>query len=125
VRVRSVLALLLAGMLLAAGVASAQDTTTEPLGDYTTTTPTVTTPPVTTPTEEDSPGSEVGGEEESSGAAPSGEAPNVASQPAGSAPSSLAFTGADPLLLIVLGLGLAGGTTALLVRERRRSTQGR
>jgi hypothetical protein len=123
VRVRSILALLLAGMLLAAGVASAQDTTTEPLGDYTTTTPTVTTP--TTPTEEDSPGSEVGGEEESSGAAPSGEAPSVASQPAGSAPSSLAFTGADPLLLIVLGLGLAGGTTALLVRERRRSTQGR
>jgi hypothetical protein len=55
----------------------------------------------------------------------SGVAPAVASQSAGNAPSSLAFTGADPLLLIALGLGLAGGTTALLVRERRRSTQGR
>jgi hypothetical protein len=114
VRVRSILALLLAGMLLAAGVASAQETTTEPLGDYTTTTPTVTTPA-------ESPGSDVGGDEGSGG----GDVPAVGSQPAGNAPSSLAFTGADPLLLIALGLGLAGGTTALLVRERRRSTQER
>jgi hypothetical protein len=118
VRVRSILALLVAGMLLAAGVASAQDTGTTPLSDYTTTTPTVTTPTTTTP--EETPGSAVGGETESNGNAPS-----VGSQPAGSAPSSLAFTGADPLLLIVLGLGLAGGTTALLVRERRRSSQDR
>ena len=110
-RVRSILAVLVAGMLLAAGVASAQDTTTEPLSDYTTTTPTVTTPPET-------PAAGVGGEEESSG---NGNAPAVASQPAGSAPSSLAFTGADPLLLIGLGLGVAGGATALLVRDRRRS----
>jgi hypothetical protein len=117
-RVRSILALLLAGMLLAAGVASAQDTNTDTLGDYTTTTPTVTTPTTSTP--EESPASSVGGETESNGNAPS-----VASQPAGSAPSSLAFTGADPLLLIVLGLGLAGGATALLVRERRSSSQGR
>ena len=111
-RVRSIIALLVAGMLLAAGVASAQDTTTEPLSDYTTTTPTVTTP--TTPT------STVGGETQTTETTP-----NVASQSAGNAPSSLAFTGADPLLLIALGLGLAGGTTALLVRERRRSSQGR
>jgi hypothetical protein len=114
-RVRSILALLLAGMLLAAGVASAQDTNTDTLGDYTTTTPTVTTPTTT----EEAPASAVGGETESNSNAPS-----VASQPAGSAPSSLAFTGADPLLLIVLGLGLAGGATAMLVRERR-SSQGR
>ena len=109
-RVRSILAVLVAGMLLAAGVASAQDTTTEPLSDYTTTTPTVTTPTET-------PAAGVGGEEESS----NGNAPAVASQPAGSAPSSLAFTGADPLLLIGLGLGVAGGATVLLVRDRRRS----
>ena len=118
-RVRSILALLLAGMLLAAGVASAQDTNTDTLGDYTTTTPTVTTPTTPTETTEESPASAVGGETESNGNAPS-----VASQPAASAPSSLAFTGADPLLLIVLGLGLAGGATAMLVRERR-SSQGR
>lgn len=111
-RVRSILAVLVAGMLLAAGVASAQDTTTEPLSDYTTTTPTVTTPPET-------PAAGVGGEEESSSG--NNNAPAVASQPAGSAPSSLAFTGADPLLLIVLGLGVAGGATVLLVRDRRRS----
>ena len=110
-RVRSILAVLVAGMLLAAGVASAQDTTTEPLSDYTTTTPTVTTPPET-------PAAGVGGEEESNSGS---NAPAVASQPAGSAPSSLAFTGADPLLLIALGLGVAGGATVLLVRDRRRS----
>jgi LPXTG-motif cell wall-anchored protein len=49
----------------------------------------------------------------------------VAAQPAGTAPSTLAFTGADPLLLIVLGLGLAGGTAALLMRDRRRSAEDR
>ena len=108
-RVRSLLAVLVAGMLLAAGVASAQDTTTEPLSDYTTTTPTVTTPTETT-------APEVGGEEQAGGNAPA-----VASQPAGQAPSSLAFTGAEPLLLIGLGLGVAGGAAALLVRDRRRS----
>src|SRR3954465_15573243 len=102
-------------MLLPAGVASAQDTTTEPLSDYTTTTPTVTTPTATTP-----PAGAVGGEEESNDTTPT-----VGSQPAGNAPSSLAFTGAEPLLLIALGLGLAGGTAALLVRERRRSDQER
>jgi hypothetical protein len=114
VRIRFVLTLMVAGLLMAAGVASAQDTTTQPLSDYTTTTPTVSTP-TPTPTQ---PPAAVAPE---SAAEDQAVAPAVASQPAGRAPSQLAFTGAEPLLLIALGLGLAGGATMLIVRDRRRS----
>jgi LPXTG-motif cell wall-anchored protein len=108
VRIRFVLALMIAGLLCAAGVASAQTTTTEPLSGYTNTTPTTTTQTTT------------------QGVAPATEgqsevAPSVAAQPAGNAPSRLAFTGAQPLVLIIAGLALAGGTATLLVRDRRRS----
>jgi hypothetical protein len=115
VRIRFALALMVAGLLCAAGVASAQDTTTnESLSGYTNTTQSTVTQPETTTSEGQSvPATE--GQEESS------VAPSVAAQPAGSAPSSLAFTGAEPLLLIALGLALAGGTATFLVRDRRRS----
>jgi cytoskeletal protein RodZ len=114
VRIRFALALMVAGMLFAAGIASAQDTTTtDTLGDYTSTVPTVTQPKTTT--SESAPAATTEGQEESS------VAPSVAAQPAGTAPDTLAFTGAEPLLLIVLGLALAGGTATLLVRDRRRS----
>jgi hypothetical protein len=122
VRIRFVLALMVAGLLFAAGIASAQSTTTEPLSDYTSTTPTVTTPTTTTTQTTSGQGTtspSVQGNEQS------GTAPTVAAQPAGSAPSNLAFTGAEPLLLIALGLGLAAGTGVLLVRERRRATNER
>jgi hypothetical protein len=115
VRIRFALALMIAGLLLAAGIASAQSTTpttTQPLSDYTSTTPTVTTPKTQTTAPQPA----------VQGTSGSGVTPSVAAQPAGTAPSTLAFTGADPLLLIVLGLGLAGGTAALLVRDRRRTT---
>jgi LPXTG-motif cell wall-anchored protein len=100
---------MVAGLLCAAGVASAQNTTTtdESLSGYTNTTTAESAPAKPAPS-------------------PSGEettsvAPSVAAQPAGTAPSKLAFTGAEPLLLIVLGLALAGGTATFLVRDRRRS----
>jgi predicted PurR-regulated permease PerM len=118
VRIRFALALMVAGMLFAAGIASAQDTTTtttEPLSGYTQTTTTQTQPAQTTEgtTTEAAPDTQA--QEETS------VAPSVAAQPAGSAPSTLAFTGGEPLLLIALGLALAGGTAVLLVRDRRRS----
>jgi LPXTG-motif cell wall-anchored protein len=121
-RISYVLALMVAGVLAAAGIASAQSTTTEPLSDYTSTTPTVTTPKTTTTqatqTEQSAPAGagEVGAEQQTEAVAPA-----VAAQPAGNAPAQLAFTGAEPILLIALGLALAGGTAFLLVRERRRS----
>jgi carbohydrate-binding DOMON domain-containing protein len=112
VRFRFTLALMVAAMLFAAGIASAQSTTTEPLSGYTNTTPTETQPAQTTET---TPTTEA--QEESS------VAPSVAAQPAGTAPSSLAFTGGEPLLLIIAGLILTGGTAALLVRDRRRGSR--
>ncbi|HMJ37382.1 MAG TPA: hypothetical protein VK501_25985 [Baekduia sp.] len=115
-RIRFALALMVAGLLCAAGVASAQDTnTTESLSGYTNTVPTTTQPPTTTAEAEPAPATE--GQESTS------VAPSVAAQPAGTAPDSLAFTGAEPLLLIALGLALAGGTATFLVRDRRRSQQ--
>lgn len=110
-RFRFALALMVAGMLFAAGIASAQSTTTEPLSDYTTTT-TETQQSTTQDTQTVSPTTEA--DEEDS------VAPTVAAQTTASAPNSLAFTGGEPLLLIALGLALSGGTVALLVRERRR-----
>jgi hypothetical protein len=116
VRIRFALALMVAGLLCAAGVASAQDTTTEPLSGYTNTTQSTVTQPQTTTSEGQSEPATAGQEESSV-------APSVAAQPAGTAPESLAFTGAEPLLLIALGLALAGGTATFLVRDRRRSQQ--
>jgi hypothetical protein len=118
VRFRFALALMVAGLLVSAGIASAQSTTTtttDPTSSYTQTTPTETQPTQTTaPTTTSAP--DAAGQEESS------VAPSVAAQPAGSAPNSLAFTGGEPLLLIIAGLAIAGGTATLLVRDRRRSS---
>ena len=110
VRFRFALAVMVAGMLFSAGIASAQSTTTEPLSGYTNTTTTETQKAA--PTETSAPATE--GQEADS------VAPAVAAQ---SAPDNLAFTGGEPLLLIALGLALAGGTATLLVRDRRRSSQ--
>ena len=110
VRFRFALAVMVAGMLFAASIASAQSTTTEPLSGYTNTTTTETQK--ATPTQTTAPATE--GQEENS------VAPSVAAQ---SAPDNLAFTGGEPLLLIALGLALAGGTATLLVRDRRRGSQ--
>jgi hypothetical protein len=118
VRFRFALALMVAGMLFAAGIASAQSTTTEPLSGYTntTTTETQSTQPTQTTeaTETTSPTTEAQTQ--------SSVAPSVAAQPAGSAPSSLAFTGGEPLLLIIAGLAIPGGAAVLLVRDRRRGS---
>jgi hypothetical protein len=113
VRFRFALAVMVAGMLFAAGIASAQSTTqtsTDDLSGYSKTTTTKTQ--AVAPTSTAAPATE--GQEENS------VAPSVAAQ---SAPSNLAFTGGEPLLLIALGLALCGGTATLLVRDRRRSSQ--
>jgi hypothetical protein len=125
VRIRFVLALMVAGLLCAVGIASAQTTTDTTTSGYTSTVPTTPagtttsgyTAPTPTATNQGSPTPTA----TTQGQTQSSVTPNVAAQPAGSAPSSLAFTGAEPLLLILVGLGLAGGTAALLVRDRRRS----
>jgi len=114
VRFRFALAVMVAGMLFAAGIASAQSTTQtstdESLSGYTNTSTTKTQK--VAPTATTAPATE--GQEENS------VAPSVAAQ---SAPDNLAFTGGEPLLLIALGLALAGGTATLLVRDRRRGSQ--
>jgi hypothetical protein len=114
VRFRFALAVMVAGMLFAAGIASAQSTTQtstdDSLSGYSKTTTTKTQ--AVSPTSTAAPATE--GQEENS------VAPSVAAQ---SAPSNLAFTGGEPLLLIALGLALCGGTATLLVRDRRRSSQ--
>ena len=113
VRFRFALAVMVAGMLFAAGIASAQSTTQtstdESLSGYTNTSTTKTQS--VAPTKTSAPAAE--GQEENS------VAPSVAAQ---SAPSNLAFTGGEPLLLIALGLALCGGTATLLVRDRRRGS---
>ena len=113
VRFRFALVVMVAGMLFAAGIASAQSTTTEPLSGYTNTT---TTETQTTKDDTETPAPAAKGEEEDS------VAPSVAAQ---SAPDNLAFTGGEPLLLIALGLVLVGGTATVLVRDRRRGSQNR
>jgi hypothetical protein len=114
VRFRFALAVMVVGMLFAAGIASAQSTTQtstdDSLSGYSKTTTTKTQ--AVKPTSTSAPATE--GQEANS------VAPSVAAQ---SAPSNLAFTGGEPLLLIALGLGLAGGTATLLVRDRRRGSQ--
>jgi hypothetical protein len=116
VRFRFALAVMVAGMLFAAGIASAQSTTQtstdDSLSGYSKTTTTKTQ--AVAPTKTSAPAAE--GQEENS------VAPSVAAQ---SAPSNLAFTGGEPLLLIALGLALCGGTATLLVRDRRRGSQNR
>jgi hypothetical protein len=138
VRFRFALALMVAGMLFAAGIASAQSTTTtntNTLSGYGNTTTSgygQTTTTQSQPTQTQAPTQTTEGTTTSAAPAPSTQgqsessvAPAVAAQPAGSAPSSLAFTGGEPLLFLFAGLILAGGTTALLVRDRRRGSQGR
>jgi len=132
VRFRFALALMVAGMLFAAGIASAQTTTTtgntNTLSGYTNTTPTsgytTTTPTTTVQTETQAAETQAAAPTTTSGTQAKPEssvAPAVAAQPAGSAPSSLAFTGGEPLLFILAGLVIAGGAATLLVRDRRRS----
>jgi hypothetical protein len=114
VRFRFALAVMVAGMLFAAGIASAQSTTQtstdESLSGYTNTSTTKTQ--AVQPTQTSAPATE--GQEANS------VAPSVAAQ---SAPSNLAFTGGEPLLLIAFGIALCGGTATLLVRDRRRGSQ--
>lgn len=126
-------AALVAVLLAAPAGALAQETTpttTEPLGDYTQTTPTETlettetteTQTETTPTPDDSGvaddstgGGGNAGEEPSSGAAPEpAPAPTAAEQP-----STLAYTGFDAVAVVVLGLALMGG--AVVLQRRRRA----
>ncbi len=116
-RLRLLLSLTVA-MFTLTGTALAQDT--DPTSGYTTTTPAATTPAPKpkAPTQGQGNAPEAAGEEQSSAV------PQVAAQPAGSAPSKLAFTGAEPLLLILGGMVLAGGAMTLLVRDRR-TTQDR
>lgn len=130
VRIRFALALMVAGLLVAAGVASAQTTTdptsgytvtTTATGSYTTTTPTTTT--TETQTQTQSTGPAVQGATQ--GTTQSGSTAPAVSAATQQAPSQLAFTGAEPLLLIVLGLAGAGVAATLLVRDRRRATQRR
>src|SRR3954447_25372763 len=122
VRIRFVLALMVAGLLCAAGMASAQTTTTDTTtSDYTAPVPTTTTTTPKTTTSQGTTTSAAPSAPATQGKSQSSVPPTVAAQPAGSAPSSLAFTGAEPLLLIIAGLRLAGGTAPLLVRDRRRS----
>jgi len=116
VRLRLLSALTVA-MLSLTGTALAQDTTTEPTSSYTTTTPTTTTPKAPTKSQGSAP--TTAGQEQSSAV------PKVAAQPAGSAPSKLAFTGGEPLVLILGGMVLTGGAMTLLVRDRRRTSQDR
>lgn len=126
-RIRFALLLMVAGLLVAAGVATAQ-TTTDPTGSYTTSTPTgdyTTSTPTTTTTETETETQGTGDEEAApTTEAATGAAPAVAGTTQ-QAPENLAFTGAEPLLLIVLGLAAAGGTATLLVRDRRRASQDR
>ena len=111
-RFRFALALMVAGLLLSAGIASAQSTTTtDSTSGYTNTVPAATQP--STSTSKSAP--------ETEAQTQSSAAPSVAAAPAQSAPSSLAFTGGEPLLFIFAGLAIAGGTATLLVRDRRRS----
>lgn len=144
-RRRSVLSLVVGLALIPAPAALAQDTTTSTLGDYTSTTPTT---PTTTPTETvpgstgevspttttgatgDTP-SEVGGEGEvlptsTTGATTTTPATSVAGTPSSSpvastTPDSLAFTGAEPILVGLGGLLLMG--LALLMQRRRRDAR--
>jgi hypothetical protein len=115
VRFRFALAVMVAGLLFAAGIASAQTTTTDTTtSGYTDTTSSTTevTPTTTTKTSTAKPTPTTEGQSQSSAA------PAVAAQ---QAPSSLAFTGGEPLLIIIAGLAIAGGTATMLVRDRRRS----
>jgi hypothetical protein len=116
VRFRIALAVMVAGLLFAAGIASAQTTTTDTTtSDYTdTTSQTTEVSPTTTTnrTKTSKPAPATEGQSQSSAA------PAVAAQ---QAPSNLAFTGGEPLLFIFAGLAIAGGTATLLVRDRRRN----
>lgn len=119
----SILAVLLSGLLLSPAAASAQQTT-ESLGTYTTTTEggtyTTTTQGETAPQGEAGAGDEGAvAPENASGTAP------AAAQEAGTAPERLAFTGAEPVLLIAFGMLLAGGAVVLLRRDRRRGSDAR
>jgi hypothetical protein len=115
VRFRSALAVMVAALMLlmTAGIASAQTSTTDTTtSGYTDTTSSTTEvkPTTTTKTTATKPATE--------GQSQSSAAPAVAAQ---QAPSSLAFTGGEPLLFIFAGLAIAGGTASLLVRDRRRN----
>lgn len=117
-------------------VAFGQSTTTTG-GDYTQTVPTATTPgdytqtvpttsvpaqaPATTTTQQ--PAQENNSATTpSSGAAPetaTGTSPNVAAAPTASTPKALAFTGFNPLPLLIVGLLLVGTGAFVQLRRRR------
>jgi LPXTG-motif cell wall-anchored protein len=118
-------------------VAFGQSTTTQPLGDYTSTVPTSTTPgdytstvptattpapaPVQTETAPSS-GTSTPTTPPKAEAAPQtakGTSPNVAAAPTGTTPKALAFTGFDPLPLLAVGLLLVGAGAFVQLRRRR------
>lgn len=119
-------------------VAFGQTTTTTPLGDYTSTVPTSTTPgdytqtvpqaTAPTQTQTQTTPSQQPGQDNSSGTTPqsgvapdtaAGTSPNVAAAPTGSTPKALAFTGFNPLPLLVVGLLLVGAGAFVQLRRRR------
>lgn len=123
-------------------VAFGQSTTTTPLGDYTQTVPTSTTPTTTTPGDytqtvptttvpaatPTTPSSSTPSADNSAGTTPqsqaapetaAGTSPNVAAAPTGTTPDQLAFTGFDPLPLLIVGLLLVGAGAFVQFRRRR------
>lgn len=113
-RFRIALAVMVAALMLTAGIASAQSTTDTTTSGYTDTTSSTTEVTPTSTTE----GTTTSATPTTEGQSQSSAAPSVAAQ---QAPSSLAFTGGEPLLFIFAGLAIAGGTATLLVRDRRRN----
>jgi LPXTG-motif cell wall-anchored protein len=115
-------------------VAFGQSTTTQPLGDYTSTVPTSTqpgdytstVPTATTPAPaQTQTAPSVGNTTETtptSQAAPetaTGTSPNVSTAPTGTTPKALAFTGFSPLPLLIVGLLLVGAGAFVQLRRRR------
>lgn len=115
-RFRIALAVMVAALMLTAGIASAQSTTDTTTSGYTDTTSSTTEVTPTSTTEGTTTAARPTPATE--GQSQSSAAPSVAAQ---QAPSSLAFTGGEPLLFIFAGLAIAGGTATLLVRDRRRN----
>ena len=111
VRFRFALAVMVAGMLFSAGIASAQSTTTEPLSDYTNTS---TTETQRRRSDRDGPLPATEGQEENS-VAPSVAAQSAPEQPRVHRRRAAAADRPRPRP--------AGGTATLLVRDRRRGSQ--
>jgi LPXTG-motif cell wall-anchored protein len=120
-------------------VAFGQSTTTTPLGNYTSTVPTSTTPgdytqtvptattpaqvqttpTTTTSTPSAQNNSATTPQSEAAPQTATGTSPNVAAAPTGTTPKALAFTGFNPLPLLIVGLLLVGAGAFVQLRRRR------